>query len=169
MPIITVLLTPFWLATAIAESDEHHHHASHQHGHAALDIALQQQQLYLLLESPAANIVGFEHPPRNAAQQQQLQQATQQLKQAEQLFSINPEAGCKLQNAKIETPLSDQQEHSNVTASYQYHCQHPQHLSQLRLTIFERFLLLEELDSQVLTDQRQFAAELSPQQALLTF
>ena len=55
------------LAAAHAAHDEHEHHdehaslAAHEHGAAQLNVALEGQRLELALESPAMNLVGFEH------------------------------------------------------------------------------------------------------------
>src|SRR5690606_9635182 len=44
--------------------------ASHQHGQAQLQIAIDREQLELLLVSPAYNLTGFEHRPQTPEQQQ---------------------------------------------------------------------------------------------------
>ena len=85
------IITPFVLATSVltaGEKDEHHHghdnhghhddherhddkehrqHDSHVHGIASMNLALEGDEVHIELDSPAANIVGFEHAPSSKA------------------------------------------------------------------------------------------------------
>jgi hypothetical protein len=56
-------------ATATAQDNP----AAHQHGHAELQVAFAGERIDLLLESPAWNLLGFEHPPRTEGQRQKLE------------------------------------------------------------------------------------------------
>lgn len=44
---------------------------AHTHGEARLQVAVESQRIDLLFRSPAANLLGFEHEPRNEAQKAQ--------------------------------------------------------------------------------------------------
>src|SRR5690606_1562837 len=56
------------LPTAVAADNP----GSHQHGQALLQLAVDGEQLELTLESPAANLAGFERAARSAEEPQQL-------------------------------------------------------------------------------------------------
>ena len=45
---------------------------AHTHGEASMQVAVESQRIDVLFRSPAANLVGFEHEPRNEDQKAQL-------------------------------------------------------------------------------------------------
>jgi hypothetical protein len=91
---------------AIAADDGHHRqHDAHVHGKGQVNLAVEGNQIFIELDSPAANIVGFEHVPTSQADNATLDKALLLLKQGEQMFHINPEAGCKLTEAEVDTSL----------------------------------------------------------------
>ena len=96
-----VLITAFGLIAASA-SAETRQHGAHVHGEGKLNIALADKELHMELESPAANVVGFEHAPRDAEQEQAVRKAEERLKDGETLFVLTPKAGCRLAEAGAE-------------------------------------------------------------------
>ena len=66
------LILALGLATMTAPSMAQDNPAAHQHGHAELQVAFAGEQIDLLLESPAWNLLGFEHQPRTKEQRQKL-------------------------------------------------------------------------------------------------
>ncbi len=92
------------LTSAIAEM---RHHDSHVHGEGNLNIAIADKEIHLELESPAANIVGFEHSPENHDQEQAIKLAEKQLRDGTALFSFSKEAQCQLIDAKVGQNISE--------------------------------------------------------------
>ncbi len=96
------------------EKHEHEHdhekrqHDAHVHGIAALNLALEGEEVQVELESPAANIVGFEHAPSSEADHAALDKAVATLKDGDQLFRFNSEAGCRMEKAQVTSALLDQ-------------------------------------------------------------
>jgi len=82
---------------------------AHQHGVGTLNIAASQQDLMLELQTPADNILGFEHSPRTDQQKQQLSNSLELLKKADLLFNMPMQAKCSLQNVEIENPFAFQE------------------------------------------------------------
>ena len=88
------------LAAAHAAHDEHEHHdehaslAAHEHGAAQLNVALEGQRLELALESPAMNLVGFEHAAVSSSDKAAVARAQQHLQTPLALFGIAAAAGC---------------------------------------------------------------------------
>ena len=80
---------------------------AHVHGEAVLSVAIDGQQLLIELESPAMNIVGFEHEPNNAQQEQAITTAKASLGEVEQLFVLPAGAGCVLASSEVEWSLED--------------------------------------------------------------
>jgi Protein of unknown function (DUF2796) len=57
------ILALFPAGIALADEAEHREHGPHVHGVAQLNVALDGNVLWIELNSPAMNIVGFEHAP----------------------------------------------------------------------------------------------------------
>jgi hypothetical protein len=111
----TSLLTPLALVAPGApagEKHEHEHehrqHGAHVHGIAALNLALEGEEIHVELDSPAANIVGFEHAPSSEADHAALDKAVAALKNGDQLFRFNKEAGCRMEKAMVTSALLEQ-------------------------------------------------------------
>ena len=112
------LLAPLTLTIPGAIADEKHEHG-HEHGHehekrqhdahvhgiAALNLALEGNEVHVELESPAANIVGFEHAPSSEADHASLDKAVAMLKDGGRLFVFNAEAGCRMEKADVTSSL----------------------------------------------------------------
>ena len=110
------LLTSLMLVGPWASAEEKHEHdhdkeprqhGSHVHGIAALNLALEGQEVHIELDSPAANIVGFEHAPSSKDDHAALDKAIAALKDGDRLFSFNEDAGCRMETAKVASELLD--------------------------------------------------------------
>ena len=91
--------SPFLLA------EESRHHEAHEHGIAHLNVALEGNDLYIELISPAANIVGFEHHPRTSEQKAAVKNAIESLKKGEDLFVLPPAARGKFVKTTVHTNI----------------------------------------------------------------
>jgi hypothetical protein len=197
------LLAPLTLATAVViagEKDEHGHkhedaqrqHGAHVHGIAALNVALEGEEVHVELDSPAANIVGFEHAPSSEADHAALDKAVATLKAGDQLFKFNPEAGCRMEKTAITSALLDEEHgkhgsehaddhghekkevhgdetHSDIDAVYHFECDQPGKLTQLTVELFEAFSGMAELSVQYVIETKQGAAELTPANHVVKF
>lgn len=162
-------LAGLWLGgscmLSAAELSPHSEHEAHEHGHASLNIAVEGPSLLLELKVPAADIVGFEHAPHTAAEQQQFDAALTTLHQADNLVDLEKKAGCQLQQVKVQHHLTDKVStaHGDIEASYAYSCQSPTELTAITLTLFKHFASLQDIDYQIMTQSHQGAGELSPE------
>jgi hypothetical protein len=93
-------------ARALA-GDDHNGHGAHVHGIATLNVAVDGNQLLIELDSPAMNIVGFEHAPRTEEQREAVGQAKELLADAERLFLPSPAAQCTLAQADVLLDLGE--------------------------------------------------------------
>ena len=84
---------------------EHRDLGSHVHGVAELGIAADGESLVFEFESPAANIIGFEHAPKTDEQEQAVASALTQLEDGAKIFSIDAKAGCAFKEAKVVSPF----------------------------------------------------------------
>lgn len=185
------------LALANAQSHEHDHaeHGSldkHEHGVASLNVALEGNTLEIQLESPAMNLVGFEHAASSAADQAKVTAARQQLEQPQALFALPIEAKCTLKQHELQGALfaahagehehehehedhgahaeGEAQGHSDISAHYQFDCATPAALQSLELgSFFGSFPGTEKLDVQLIGPSGQQGVQLSPGNTRLTF
>lgn len=85
---------------------ETRHHDQHVHGVGKLNVALDGNNLLIELNSPAANLVGFEHAPKTEEQTHALHDAAKLLEQGEKLFHLTQKAECTLHEAHVENDLA---------------------------------------------------------------
>ncbi len=185
------------LASAHAHGDEHEpeEHASldaHEHGVGRLNAALDGQTLELELESPAMNLLGFEHAAKSAADQAKVATARAELEQPLTLFSLPAAAGCAVAKQQLESPLfgdqpdaeqdhdkhstgeaaehQHEQQHSEIHAHYRFSCNEPGQLKTLDLReVFKRFPSTHKIQVQLIGPQGQQGVEASAENATLSF
>lgn len=182
---LTLLLLGLPIQPAVAR-DQHTHHthsghhqnaAAHQHGIGQLDLALEGNQLLLVLEMPAEDLLGFEHAPRDQAQRARLDEVRATLAQADQLFQLSGSAHCKLSSVELHSSLFARSAnpgepapaggHADIRAQYQYHCTRPEQLRHLDAVLFRHFPGSERLRVQAVTPRGQASGELTAEQPRL--
>ena len=113
------------VATAIADQHQFRQEDSHLHGAATLNVVLEQQQLLIELESPAANIIGFEHKPANAEQEEAVHEAEEALQDGAKLFALPGAAACQLTASEVKWTLEE--EHDDHDHEKEEHAEHDDH------------------------------------------
>ncbi len=152
-------------STLYAHDDKHDHtaeheqHGAHEHGAATLSLAVGTAGLEIMLESPAANIVGFEHAATTDADKQKLADAVKKLEAGAELFSMNAEAGCTLKNAEVVSALlgnaddaakhddkhdhdhdhKEGETHSDMDVTWSFACTTPAALTAVTTNLFAAF------------------------------
>ena len=181
-------LLPLHAAQAANHEHSHAHaheeHASldaHEHGVASLNVALDGQTLEIQLQSPAMNLVGFEHEAKSGADKAKVAAARQHLEQPQALFALPIEAKCALQDSELDSPLfgghaheehehADEHGHSDIDASYRFACANAEALQTLELgSFFGTFPGTEKLEVQLIGPSGQQGAELTPSNSRLSF
>lgn len=165
---------------------EHRQHEAHRHGIGQLNLALDGRTIYIELDSPASNIVGFEHAPVSQADHAAIDNAVATLKDGARLFQFDKAALCRMQDVKIASALIDaghdgrahadepdavhrSDAHADVVVAYHFECAHPDRLNQLRVGLFDAFALTERLNVQFIVGNHQGAEQLSATHAVLRF
>lgn len=176
------------------DHDHDHEHGSlsaHEHGVARLNVALDGQTLELELESPAMNLLGFEHAATSNADKATLNAARESLEQPLALFSLPAQAGCSVASTELDSPLfggkahghthaeehghghqhgEHDHEHSNISAHYQLSCSTPGALKTLDLNaVFQRFPDTRTIQVQLIGPSGQQGVELTPGNPRLNF
>ncbi len=184
------------LALAGEHEHDHRQHDAHVHGAATLMLALEGSEFHIGLNSPAMNIIGFEHRPKDAGQREQAQQAREILQQGATLFVINPEAECQFKEASAHSDLFEtgehdehghdehgheepehaeqdhgdpEERHADIEAEYRFACAQPDALQELRVGLFDAFPGTQQIQAMFVTDQGQGAVQLTPDTRIITF
>ncbi|WP_338920871.1 DUF2796 domain-containing protein [Pseudomonas silesiensis] len=176
------------LAVAHAADEHDHEHGSlgaHEHGVGRLNAALDGQTLELELESPAMNLVGFEHAAATDADKAKVAAVRAQLEKPLVLFNLPTAAGCVIAKQELESPLfgdkldadhdhdakeEHHHDHSDIHAHYQFSCSSPGALKTLDLAnIFNTFPATRKIQVQLIGPSGQQGIEVTAKTAALKF
>jgi hypothetical protein len=154
---------------------------SHQHGHARLQMAIEGERIDVLLLSPAANLVGFEHAPKTDEQHGKLEELGTW---ASQTPLINTASGsCTVNQADVHStwPAGDedkdehdhghdhqQEGHADIEISQILACPGLSADGELETTVMVRFPAMEQLDVQWVSPQNQGGIRLTNGQSSFT-
>jgi Protein of unknown function (DUF2796) len=168
--------------------DDLHVQETHVHGQASLFIVLEAKKLLVELESPAMNLLGFEHAPHTEEQRQLVKNIQQQLVSVGQLLSFDG-GQCQLLTADVEMAAMEndheesdhdvdhehhnekthgehedaEAQHSDIEAKYVFNCQQPATLMAIDVTLFNQFHGVEELTTQWVVRSFQGGKTLNPE------
>lgn len=169
LPLIAMLLTSAVQAHPESQPASAESHGAHVHGLAKLTVAADAQQLEVMLESPVANFVGFEHLPKTATEQSAWQQHQGVLKTG-QWLKLPEQAKCQLQQHQINDPWAQHaHHHADVELSLSYLCQQPAALTEMTVLLFKQAADLHDVAVQWVSGQQQGAASLTADQPVLRF
>lgn len=80
---------------------------AHVHGVATLEVAIDGAAVEIRLDTPLANLLGFEHKPTTPAELEKVRMMRRELDKAAALFVLPTQAGCTAGPASIESPSLD--------------------------------------------------------------
>ncbi|MDF2489404.1 MAG: hypothetical protein K0S77_2026 [Pseudomonas sp.] len=149
--------------------------AAHEHGVASLNVALDGNTLELELDTPAMNLVGFEHAASSDADKAKVAAVRQQLEQPLALFGLAQDAGCSESAKDLQSPLFGDasaagHEHTDIHAHYQLTCAQPGKLARLDLgPLFTTFPATQTINVQLIGPNGQKGLQASPAQAVVAF
>ena len=152
MGLVLLLLTG---NTVVAE--EFIEHKKHVHGKAELNIAIEGADVEMLFDSPAMNILGFEHKPSTEHDKQTLTSAIKVLRDGKMLFGFDD---CELKDSEVATKLLEthhdkhddhhgNDNHSDFSVHYHFKCLN-RVPAKVDTGVFVRFPGLEKLTVTVL-------------------
>ena len=111
-------------ASTLAEEGFRQHDA-HVHGHVELHIAQDSNELWVEITAPGADVVGFEHAPKNKQQHEILEKAKETLQQTDKILLLSANAGCKAKYiGVIETLEEKHEEHEHEGHDHAKHDEH---------------------------------------------
>ncbi len=153
-------------------STKSHEHKAHVHGSATLSIAMENSKSgSILLESPADNIIGFEHEAKSPSDIKVKLEALAILKnQGSELFIFPKEKRCSINSIKVESKKENSKSaHSEVEALFSFSCEKDLSKSSLQINLGGKFPRIEDLDVQLISDKKQSASELEKGIGSITF
>lgn len=130
--------------------EDHEQHGTHEHGVAHLTIAVGGTGLDIALETPAVNILGFEHQANSDQDKKTLEEQKTKLETPKALFSINDAAKCKPADTKVISPLfkdhakHDQESHkeeahNDIDANWSFKCENSKEIKSISVNLFSAF------------------------------
>lgn len=155
MPIATIAALTFAVATA-----QH----THSHGSANLAVGVEDSGAFQIeFTSPAHDIYGFEHEPRNEEQRAAVTTAQAHLSNIEDIILI--EGGrCSISAVNIEGE-DGHGGHGDVHVVYTGRCNTPDDITGISTRMFEHFSRLHDIDGIFISSQQQSAFELTDHRA----
>ncbi|WP_375321693.1 DUF2796 domain-containing protein [Aliivibrio logei] len=161
---------------------EHRQHGAHVHGVIETNIAQDGEHLLFEITAPGADVVGFEHAPKNEEQKQVLSQAVKTLNNPTMIFTLQKDAKCTLEEVHVSHNLTDDNhdhdhdhdhdqhdgehhkehsKHGEFNAQYEYHCEAISQLNEIETQWFKHFTHSQKMTVQYLGDSGQKATTLT--------
>ncbi|MDD1977908.1 MULTISPECIES: DUF2796 domain-containing protein [Pseudomonas] len=177
-------LLPLAVAHAHEDHDHDHDHAhgslaAHEHGVARLNVVLDGKALELELQSPAMNLVGFEHKASSEADKAKVAAVRAQLEKPLALFTLAKAAECSESAQALESPLfgdtpaataADKHDHSEIHAHYTFACAKPEQLTGFDLSpLFKAFPATQKIQLQLIGLNGQQGIEATAANASIPF
>lgn len=154
---------------------------AHTHGLATLTLALENGVIEIRFESPAANLVGFEHAARSANEKIAVARANTVLNEPVRLFTFNG-THCQLIETAVDvsgvavgkhsetiehdhhshSKEHEESGHSEINAEYRFSCKNPKQLKSVTADLMNQFTGIEKIDVMWITETKQGAVTLTP-------
>ncbi len=155
---------------------------AHVHGKLELDIAIEGTAVTIEMEAPLDSLLGFERAPRTDAERAAVASMAQRLRAADQLFVIDPAAGCKLGPVQLDSPVlsgdkpadarpaagakagdakaaakpAQDGDHADLDASFAFNCVDAARARYIEVQLFDAFRNLRQIESEIVAPQGQF-------------
>ncbi|MDM0012760.1 DUF2796 domain-containing protein [Variovorax sp. J22P168] len=164
-PITSVLFaSAFALGLALGFAGQAQAAAAHVHGQIRLDIAIEGPTVVITMETPLDSLIGFERAPRTDAEKQTVDQAVARLRNAGELFRIDPAANCKLGPVTLHSAalgLGKGEEgaaegHADLDASFAFNCTNTVAAKFIDVDLFDAFKGARQIEAQIAAPQGQF-------------
>jgi len=170
-----IFFLPTILISAGPESQE-----AHTHGRATLTLALENGILEIKFESPAVNLVGFEHRAKSPEHRKTVTQTETILNEPYLLFSF-VDTHCQPDTTTVDvsgiideehdghdghednshSKAHDESAHSEISAHYRFRCKDPQTLNSVSVALLSQFTGIEKIDVVWITENKQGAVSLT--------
>ena len=194
--IIFLALTTFTVSICSHAEQKDNSLDAHVHGLSELTIAMEGDSLEIQFESPAMNLVGFEYKATSNKDIATVRNAESLLSHAENLFVFS-DSDCQLIKTSVDTSAlieedhhsethkdhddhhghkdhddhkdyDDHQNHSEIVAYYSYSCKNLSNLSSIKVTLFDSFTGIYEINAMWVTGSKQGSSTLTASNPTVT-
>jgi len=144
---------------------------AHVHGSGAVSIAIDGSVLSLMIETPAYDVLGFEHGARSTEDRRLVSAVRSLLENPQALFDLPVSAGCSPRGVDVAIGAENDgaqdlgdggNTHSEIAGQYIYECTNVSDVDRIGFPWFEAFPLSLKLDVVVLSARGQFAGAVTP-------
>jgi hypothetical protein len=158
------------MVSASHHNDEHNHQKkAHIHGFSEIWLSISDNKIEVKFESPASNIVGFEHVAKTIKEKEHAQDAKSLLLKPFSLFSFNGNR-CNVMSSVINGFVlleehdhhGQENNHTDISAEYQFSCSPTSKLKNIEIKIFESFPNISEIKVQWISETDQGMSMLKP-------
>ncbi len=144
-------------------------HSAHEHGKAEIRLAIDNNKMVLVLQTPQDSIIGFERAPKGESELAKAKAALETLKAGNKLFVINAEASCVFKETGLVAPnlvastgvAAKASDHSDVEVSYNLDCANPTKLSSVVVNVFDAFKSIKVIQVQFVGAKKQKSVRLT--------
>ncbi len=179
----TILATSIALAASTLAARD-----GHQHGVASLDVVIEGAIVALEFHSPAYDLVGFEHAPRDADQQRRVEDAVATLAEGAGISVRAGDDDCTRVDSRTGQPFSgeaerhdeseshddhghgdkhDREQHSDFFAEWTFDCG-DRVMSQIAVDVFDRFTSIQRVRVRSIGPEGQSATDLTVDSRVFT-
>ncbi len=143
-------------------------HKVHEHGTSNITIAIENNVLQIQLEAPLMDIAGFEGEPKTKLQKQKLREASNKLKNWQDIFKLATGSCSKdrvtilgehkknqIHNHKNYHKKNEKNIHSDIKILYEFNCTKPNNFKFLEIKLFETFPNIRKINAQWTTASGQ--------------
>ena len=166
-PYLATLAFFIFSQNAFTEELYYEHHV-HMHGVAQFTLVVDRSSVVVDLDSPAMNLLGFEHVPISEEESLKVRNVVQVLKNSDNLIQFSSDAECTQIHSSVSSgliaqspmssalPLSDLEKgHIAFEVGYLLECKHPENIHSASFPVFIQFKGIDELNGQwVIGDQQ---------------
>lgn len=171
-----------WFVSTIAKTETLD---AHVHGSANLTLAVENETVEIQFESPAENLIGFEHKASSPEELQIVKQTETVLNSPKGLFSfvgticsptettvdVSEVMDSEHDHKEHDTGSKDpgNSNHSEITVSYRLNCKNTEKLDSIATTIFDQFPGIEKIKAIWVTKTQQGSKLLYPDRNIISF
>ncbi|MGS2723677.1 ZrgA family zinc uptake protein [Porticoccus sp. GXU_MW_L64] len=164
------------IASVATQAEQHsldhhgHGHHAHVHGLAHMTLARNDKHVWVGLQVPAYDMIGFEREPRDDGERALINATAHQLRQPQTLVKLPAGAQCQLQQADVDSALLEtdhsghdhsHQGHADFVVSQQFECKHPQALGEVTVSLFDHYSRIERVDLEWTLEGKQGSAKVT--------
>lgn len=142
-------------------------HESHVHGLVDMTVVIDQNKLNISLDSPAMNMVGFEHKAETESDINKVHEVETTLKTTSKLFAIRG-ADCEGEAAVVDISgligsddHDHEHHHADLEAQYQFSCDSTDNLTGIDVLLLKEFPAIERINVEWISNDKAGAAQLT--------